>query len=52
MLTGIDEFAGNKNYGTGKKIGRTLGSAGGAGLGAWGGGAAGATIGTAIFPGV
>lgn len=52
LLTGIDEFAGNKNYGTGKKIGRTLGSAGGAGLGAWGGGAAGAAIGTAIFPGV
>ncbi len=50
LLTGIDEFAGNKNYGTGKKIGRTLGSAGGAGLGAWGGGAAGAAIGTAILP--
>lgn len=50
VLTGIDEFAGDKNYGTGKKIFRTAGSAAGAGLGAWGGGAAGAAIGTAIAP--
>lgn len=56
VLTGIDEFAGNKNYGTGKKIKRTLGSAAGAGLGAWGGAAGGAAlgfkIGTLIAPGI
>ena len=52
VLTGIDEFAGNKNYGTNKKIGRTAGSAAGAGLGTWGGGALGAKIGTLIAPGI
>ena len=34
IFTGIDEFTGNKNYGTGKKVGRTAGSAVGATIGA------------------
>lgn len=52
VITGIDEFGSEKNYGTGKKVGRTTGAAVGGGLGALGGGSAGAAIGTLIFPGV
>ena len=52
IVTGIDEFSGNKNYGTGKKIGRTTGAAVGGGLGGWGGAALGAAIGSAILPGI
>lgn len=51
VFTGIDEFSGNKNYGTAKKVGRTAGAATGGGLGAWGGAAAGAAIGT-VIPGI
>lgn len=52
LVTGIDEFTGNKNYGTGKKVGRTAGAAVGGGLGGWGGAALGAAIGTALLPGI
>lgn len=51
VFTGIDEFSGNKNYGTAKKVGRTAGAATGGGLGAWGGAAAGAAIGS-VIPGI
>ena len=46
LYTGYDEFFGDNNHSTAKKIGRTAGS----GLGAWGGAAAGAAIGSVIGP--
>jgi len=47
IFTGIDEFSGNKNYGTAKKVGRTAGST----IGGIGGGlAAGAAIGSFAGP--
>lgn len=48
IITGFEEFGGDNNHSTGRKIRRTVGS----GLGGWGGAAAGAAIGSAIAPGV
>lgn len=45
-ITGINEFSGDSNHSTAKKIGRTAGS----GLGGWGGAAAGAAIGASLGP--
>lgn len=52
VLTGIDEFGTEKNYGTAKKVGRTAGSAIGAGAATFGIGAALASTGVGLIPGL
>lgn len=51
VTTGIEEFGGNNNHSTARKVGTTTGAAAGGGLGAWGGAALGASIGS-IIPGL